>query len=225
MKLATSNQRLATNVRRFQRILLRWYAQHKRDLPWRRTSDPYKILVSEVMLHQTQVDRVAPKFEEFVAKYPTVHKLARAPLRELKQIWYPLGYNYRPARLRTMAREAVAKYDGRIPDTYDGLLAMDGIGKYTAGAVMSIAYNQDYPALDTNVERVLRRVFGVRGAPGRATTQKRLWRLAEQVLPPGRAGDFNQAMMDLGATVCTARQPQCPSCCMKNICRSVTSCP
>ncbi|MBI4355686.1 MAG: A/G-specific adenine glycosylase [Candidatus Omnitrophica bacterium] len=206
--------------RQFTRRLLAWYARHKRDLPWRRTKDPYKILVSEIMLHQTQVDRVAPKFEEFVARYPTVHDLAKANLKTLKKEWYPLGYNYRPARLRSIAREAVARYDGRVPERYDELIAMDGVGEYTAGAILSIAYNQSVPALDTNVIRVLRRVFGVRGDPAQRTTQKRLTKLAASLIPQGRAGDFNEAMMDLGAMVCTAKRPACPTCCLRRLCRS-----
>ena len=208
-------------IRRMQRRLLAWYAKHKRDLPWRRTSDPYHILVSEIMLHQTQVDRVAPKFEQFIAKYPTVHHLAKAPLPELKKLWYPLGYNYRPARLRTIAREAIMKYNGRIPDRYDDLIVLDGVGRYTAGAVLSFAYHQDAPTLDTNVARVLSRVFGVRGDPATAPAQKRLWRLAEAVIPTGCASDFNQAMMDLGAMICVARQPRCNVCPVRSVCRSV----
>ena len=203
-----------------QRRLLAWYARHKRDLPWRRTSDPYHILVSEIMLHQTQVDRVAPKFEQFVAKYPTVHHLAKAPLPAPKKIWYPLGYNYRPARLRSIARETIAKYNGRIPDRYEDLIAMDGVGRYTAGAVLSFAYHKDEPTLDTNVARVLSRVFGVRGDLAKSPAQKRLWHLAAEVIPKGKASDFNQAMMDLGATICIARKPRCPACPVRTGCRS-----
>lgn len=207
-------------IRRFQARLLRWYRRNKRDLPWRRTRDPYHILVSEIMLHQTQVDRVAPKYEEFLAKYPSVQQLAKADLRELKKTWYPLGYNYRPARLRDIARESIAKYHGKIPDSYDALIAMEGIGRYTAGAILSFAYRRDHPTLDTNVARVLSRVFGIRGELAKVRAQKRLWRLAAAVIPRGKGYDFNQAMMDFGAMVCTARRPQCPSCCVKDTCRS-----
>ena len=207
-------------TRIFQRRLLRWYRRHKRDLPWRKTTNPYHILVSEIMLHQTQVDRVAPKYQEFLRRYPTIHTLAKTPLRELKRTWYPLGYNYRPARLRTIAREAIAKYEGKIPDAYDALLAMDGIGRYTAGAILSFAYRKDFPTLDTNVARVLSRVFGVNGDLAKAKATKRLWRLAEAVIPRGKGYDFNQAMMDFGATVCTARKPLCVTCCLNDVCRS-----
>ena len=207
-------------IQQMQRLLLAWYAAHQRDLPWRRTSDPYHILVSEIMLHQTQVDRVAPKFEQFIAKYPTVHALAKAPLAELRKIWRPLGYNYRPARLRGIAREAIARYNGRIPDRHDDLMAMDGVGRYTAGAILSFAYHQDAPTLDTNVARVLARVFGVRGDLARAPAQQRLWRLAEEVIPTGRSSEFNQGMMDLGATICVARAPRCAVCPIRACCRS-----
>ena len=210
----------AAIIARFQRRLLAWYRRYKRDLPWRRTRDPYHILVSEIMLHQTQVDRVAPKYEEFLTKYPTVHALAKAPLKQLKKTWYPLGYNYRPARLRTIARESIAKYNGRIPDSYDALIAMDGIGRYTAGAILSFAYRQDVPTLDTNVARVLSRLFGMQSDLAKAPAQKRLWQLAAAVIPKGKGYDFNQAMMDFGSAVCTARKPQCATCSLNTICRS-----
>jgi len=207
-------------IRRFQRRLLTWYSRHQRDLPWRKTTDPYKILVSEVMLQQTQVDRVIPKYHEFLGKYPTIGRLAKAPPRQVRRLWYPLGYNYRPLRLRSIAREAVAKYDGKLPDTLDGLMALDGVGRYTAGAVMSFAYRKDAPILDTNVERLLARFFGVRGDTKRSAVRNRLWALASEVIPKGKAYVFNQALMDFGALVCTARKPACPSCVMRTFCRS-----
>ena len=213
---------LARRISAFQRGLLRWYGRHGRDLPWRRTRDPYKILVSEIMLQQTQVDRVIPKYHEFLRRYPTVQKLAQTPPADVKKTWYPLGYNVRPLRLRNIAKTVVARHDGKIPDTYDGLLAMDGIGRYTAGAVLSFAFEQDAPILDTNVARLLQRYFGLRGAPGRpqGRLQRRLWKLAERVIPPGRGYDTNQAMMDFGALICTAKAPKCPSCALKRSCRT-----
>jgi len=196
--------------------LLRWYQRHQRPLPWRKTRDPYKILVSEIMLQQTQVDRVIPKYHEFLRRYPTVKALAEARQAEVRKLWYPLGYNIRPRRLRNIARAVVARHSGQIPDSYDGLLAMDGIGRYTAGAVLSFAFNQDVPILDTNVARLLRRFFGV---PATAP-KSHLWGWASRVIPPGNAYDINQAMMDFGAMVCTAKRPQCPSCALRRACRS-----
>ena len=209
----------ADRLRAFQRRLLAWYAVHQRPLPWRRTRDPYRILVSEVMLQQTQVERVIPKYRQFLRRYPSVRALARARTAELRTVWYPLGYNVRPLRLRRMAQRAVREHRGRIPDTYEGLLAMDGVGRYTAGAVLSFAFNQDAPIVDTNVARVLSRYFGaVRGR--RPTATRRLWALAETVIPPGQGYAINQAMMDLGATVCTARRPRCRACPLRRECRS-----
>jgi A/G-specific adenine glycosylase len=151
--------------RTFQRRLLRWYARHGRDLPWRRTSDPYRILVSEVMLQQTQVERVIPKYEEFLNRYPSIEALASASVRDVEATWRPLGYNIRPVRLHAIAREAMRRHRGRLPDTPEALRALKGIGPYTAGAVMSFAFRKDAPILDTNVRRVLQRVFIGAGEP------------------------------------------------------------
>ena len=204
----------------FQRRVLAWYHVHQRDLPWRKTRDPYKILVSEIMLQQTQVDRVVPKYREFLRRYPTVESLAKARAADVRRLWYPLGYNVRPHRLRRIAQRAVREHDGRIPDTYEGLLAMDGVGRYTAGAVLSFAFQQDAPILDTNVARLLARYFGITGEAKRAGRQRRLWRLASAVIPRGKGHLINQAMMDFGALVCTARAPRCPACVLRRTCRS-----
>ena len=210
----------ASSLRYFQQRLIRWYRVHQRDLPWRKTRDPYRILVSEVMLQQTQVDRVMPKYREFLERYPTLRALAAAKKQELRRVWYPLGYNVRPLRLRRIAQRAVQEHGGRIPDTYDGLVAMDGIGRYTAGAVLSFAFQKDAPIVDTNVARLLSRYFGVRGSIKRGATQRRLWQLAEAVIPAGKGYVINQAMMDFGAMVCTARSPRCPTCALQRACRS-----
>ncbi len=172
------------------------------------------------MLHQTQVDRVAPKYQQFVRKYPTAKRLAAAPLREVKKIWYPLGYNYRPRRLRAIARQAVAQYDGQIPDRAEDLMAMEGIGRYTAGAILSFAFQQDAPIVDTNVARLLSRVFGVTGDLHTSRAQKRLWVLAEDIIPKGKGYLINQALMDFGAMVCKPRQPLCTTCTLNPICVS-----
>jgi A/G-specific adenine glycosylase len=204
--------------RRFQTRLLKWYRRHGRDLPWRKTSDPYEILVSEVMLQQTQVDRVVPKYHEFLERYPSFRHLAEAPVEEVRAAWYPLGYNVRPYRLHSIAREAVARYGGTLPRDPDALLSFKGIGRYTAGAVRSFAFNEDAPILDTNVIRVLHRVFLGSGDP--KAQKSRLWALSEALIPKGKGYDFNQAIMDFGAIVCTARNPYCLLCPMRDFCKS-----
>jgi A/G-specific adenine glycosylase len=206
--------------RRFQRRLLTWYARHGRDLPWRRTRDPYHILVSEMMLQQTQVDRVIPKYHQFLDRYPSFERLARAPAREVTRTWYPLGYYRRATNLHGIARETIARYGGRLPG--DGVLlrSMRGIGRYTAGAILAFAHGQDAALVDTNVRRVLGRVFLGTRRLERLRGQKALWDLAESLVPAGRAYDYNQALMDFGATWCTARKPRCPGCPMKTFCRS-----
>ncbi|MCA9462434.1 MAG: A/G-specific adenine glycosylase [Nitrospira sp.] len=206
---------------KFQKRLLHWYEKSGRDLPWRRTSDPYKILVSEIMLQQTQVDRVIPKFHEFLAKYPTIQALSQASPEEVRKTWYPLGYNIRPYRLREIACESVERYGGTIPRLEAELLSMKGIGRYTAGAIRSFAFNQDAPILDTNVMRVLFRVFIGEGDPKKLKNQ--LWILSEKLIPRGRGYDFNQALMDFGAMVCTARKPTCLICPMREICQMYSS--
>jgi A/G-specific adenine glycosylase len=206
--------------RRFQRRLLAWYTLHRRDLPWRNTRDPYKILVSEIMLQQTQVDRVIPKYHEFLDKYPTLEDLAQARVDEVKRTWYPLGYNIRPVHLHGIAREALARYQGKIPDDSKALQSLKGIGRYTAGAVLSFAYRKDAPILDTNVRRVLGRVFLGHKTLARLKGSNGLWSLSEGLIPPGNAYDFNQALMDFGATWCTPRKPLCPRCPMKRFCKS-----
>jgi len=206
--------------RHFQRRLLRWYAAHGRDLPWRRTDDPYHVLVSEIMLQQTQVERVIPKYHEFLARYPTLETLARARTPEVKRVWYPLGYNIRPVRLRGIARETVARYRGRLPDDPEALRRMPGIGRYTAGAILAFAHRRDAAIVDTNVRRVLGRVFLGARRLERLRGHETMWRLAQALVPKRRAYDYNQALMDFGATWCTARAPKCQGCAMRTICAS-----
>jgi A/G-specific adenine glycosylase len=203
---------------RFRRALLAWYKVHGRDLPWRRTADPYHILVSEIMLQQTQVDRVVPKYHEWLDKYPSLHALANAPESDVSSTWRPLGYNIRPKRLHAIAREAVARYDGRLPSDPETLLSFKGIGAYTAGAIRSFAFGQRAAILDTNVARVLFRVFVGRGDARAHSARKHLWAVSEVLVPRKRVFDFNQALMDLGAMVCVARKPKCLVCPMTAIC-------
>jgi A/G-specific adenine glycosylase len=198
--------------------LLAWYRANGRDLPWRRTRDPYRVLVSEIMLQQTQVDRVLPKYEEWLEKYPTFHALAASPLQEVTRTWYPLGYNIRPRRLHAIAREAVERYGGELPSDHETLLSFKGIGEYTAGAVRSFAFGHRAAILDTNVARVLFRVFLARGNARAHATKRRLWDISRAVLPLRHVYDFNQALMDFGATLCTARAPRCGVCPLAGMC-------
>lgn len=204
--------------RKFRTRLLAWYRQNGRDLPWRRSTDPYEILVSEVMLQQTQVDRVLPKYGEWLAKYPSLAALAQAPEDEVTRAWYPLGYNVRPRRLHAIARESVERFGGRLPDDEATLRSFRGIGAYTAGALLSFAFGRRAPILDTNVARVLFRVFVGRGNPTAHRMRRHLWELSAAVLPHRRVFDFNQALMDFGATVCVARKPRCLVCPMAPLC-------
>jgi A/G-specific adenine glycosylase len=209
--------------RRFRQRLLAWYRRHGRDLPWRKTSDPYHILVSEIMLQQTQVDRVLPKYAEWLEKYPSLAALASAPEDDVTSAWYPLGYNIRPRRLHTIAKEAVARYGGQLPADEETLLSFKGIGAYTAGAIRSFAFRQRAAILDTNVARVLFRVFVGRGDAKSHAMRRHLWHLSEALVPTRHVFDFNQALMDFGAMVCVARNPKCLVCPMRASCRAFRS--
>jgi A/G-specific adenine glycosylase len=204
--------------RRFRLRLLSWYRRHGRDLPWRKTDDPYHILVSEIMLQQTQVDRVLPKYAEWLEKYPSLHALAGAPEQEVTATWRPLGYNVRPRRLQSIARESVEKYGGQLPSDEATLLSFKGIGQYTAGAIRSFAFRERAAILDTNVARVLFRVYVGAGDPKSHAMKRHLWTLSERLVPVRHVFDFNQALMDFGAMICVARSPRCLVCPMKKEC-------
>lgn len=207
-----------------QQVLLSWYRQQGRDLPWRKTRDPYAILVSEMMLQQTQVDRVLPKFALFMAMYPTLESLANAPTDAVIRLWAGLGYNQRAVRLQQIARAVMERYAGVMPTTIDELLQLPGIGRYTAGAIACFAHGQAVATVDTNIRRVLTRIFIGDLSPEAQTTTNAATALslAESVLPPDPtdAYDWNQALMDLGATICLARQPYCERCPLTNTCRT-----
>lgn len=202
--------------RSFQRRVLAWYGVHGRDLPWRKTRDPYAILVSEILSHQTQISRVLPVYELLLARYPTVSAMAGAPLAEVKAITDPLGYKIRGGWLHAAALQVADGAGGRFPETLEELRRLPGVGRYTAGALMNFAHHRDAPLLDTNVARLLRRHFGVR-APARARTAE-LWSLAAAVVPKGKGYLINQALMDLGAIVCRARSPRCDVCPLRRSC-------
>ena len=202
----------------FRRSLLAWYRRHGRDLPWRLTRDPYEILVSEVMLQQTQVKRVLEFYPRFLARYPTAEELAAASESAVREAWEGLGYYRRAENLRQTARAVAERHGGRFPATPEELVRLPGIGRYTAGAVASFAFGADAAILDTNAARVLTRVFGAgRSRQGRTA---RLWALAAAAIPPGRGYPFNQGIMDLGAMICTARRPACPRCPVRRACRT-----
>src|SRR4029077_12447103 len=188
-----------------RRKLLRWYDKHRRDLPWRRTRDPYAIWIAETMLQQTQVATVAPYYERFLRELPTVDALYRAPLRKVLALWSGLGYYRRAENLKKSAREIVRKYGGHLPEDYDTLLTLPGVGDYTAGALMSIAFAKYYPAIDAISYRVLSRLLDPKN-------DKELRQEATLLVPRSRPGYFNQGLMELGATVCTPKDPRCPRC-------------
>jgi A/G-specific adenine glycosylase len=205
---------------RFRRRLLAWYRSCGRDLPWRNTSDPYHILVSEVMLQQTQVERVLPKYHEWLKKYPSLQALASAAEDDVTATWRPLGYNIRPRRLHAIARESVTRYGGQLPADEETLRSFKGIGAYTAGAIRSFAFRERAAIVDTNVARVLFRVFVAAGDPKAHAMRKHLWALSESLVPRKDVFDFNQALMDLGAMVCVARKPRCLVCPLTKLCAS-----
>jgi A/G-specific adenine glycosylase len=210
----------AEQIEIMQRELLTWYEVHQRDLPWRRTRDPYAIWLSEIMLQQTQVATVIPYYKCFLKEFPTVKTLAQASIDRVLKLWQGLGYYSRARNLHRAAQVILSEYNGKIPQTTDELQSLPGIGRYTAGAIASIAFDLDEPVLDGNVERVLCRVFRVKTSPKETSTHKKLWALARLVVPTGRACFFNQAMMDLGATICTPRGPECERCPLREICQA-----
>ncbi len=205
----------------FRRKLIAWFRRHGRNLPWRNTRNPYHVLVSEVMLQQTQVSRVEGYYGRFLTEFPDVGTLARATPTRVREQWDGLGYYRRAANLHRLAQEVVASHDGKIPQDVAALRQLPGVGRYTAGAVASFAFERAEPAVDTNVARVLRRAFHPRVA-GNAKGEKRLWETAAALLPrPGRsAWAFNQAIMELGALVCTARVARCHQCPVMTSCKT-----
>jgi len=201
----------------FRSRLLAWYTRHQRRLPWRGVRDPYAVLVSEIMLQQTQVARVLEYYPRFLGRYPTCEALAAAPVDAVRETWEGLGYYARARNLHRTAQRIVADWGGQIPADPEHLRVLPGIGRYTAGAVASLAYGRPVAAVDTNAVRVLTRVFGLRAGRGRV---RRVWELAEALVPRRRSADWNQALMDLGATICSVRAPRCPACPVRRVCAS-----
>jgi A/G-specific adenine glycosylase len=203
---------------RFSRDLLKWFGSHKRDLPFRHTKDPYAIWVSEAMLQQTQVSTVVPYFERFMRRFPDIHSLAESDLDEVLTLWAGLGYYRRARFLHQGASVILNDHNGIFPSTLDEVLALPGVGRYTAGAILSIAFDQSVPILDGNVGRVLCRVFELGGDPTKGQTNKQLWQLSSELMPSKAAGDFNQSLMELGALVCSPRSPSCSQCPSRSQC-------
>ncbi len=195
-----------------------WFAANARDLPWRRTTDPYAICISEIMLQQTRVQTAIGYYERFLKRFPTVEKLARARLDTVLKHWEGLGYYSRARNLHRAAKDIVARFNGRVPQTTPELLSLPGIGAYTAGAIASIAFDQREPIVDGNIERVLCRVFRIRENPKDTAVRKRIWSIAEDLLPRRRVGHFNQALMELGSEICTPRNPRCEDCPLRRVC-------
>jgi A/G-specific adenine glycosylase len=219
--------------------LLKWFSAEARDLPWRRTLDPYAIWVSEIMLQQTQVKTVVPYWERWMRRIPSIRELSRAKSETLHKLWEGLGYYGRVRHMQKAARLVMAKHGGVFPSAFEEILALPGVGRYTAGAICSIAFNQPKPILDGNVIRVLTRLFNIRGDPRSPEINSRLWAIAEELVrcasefrsmptssgpasgngsSPGSCSLFNQALMELGATICTPKKPRCPDCPVANAC-------
>ncbi len=207
--------------------MLDWFATNARDLPWRRTRDPYAIWVSEIMLQQTQVKTVIPFWERWLRELPTIEAAAKAPSAKIHKLWEGLGYYTRVRNLQSAAQTVMEKHGGKFPESFDDVLALPGIGRYTAGAICSIAFNQPVPILDGNVIRVLTRIFGISENPKDKQTNQRLWQLAEELVQHSKlkiknsklcCSHLNQSLMELGALVCTPRSPQCRTCPVKKLC-------
>ncbi len=202
----------------FSEQLLSWYDQNKRDLPWRNCEDPYKVWISEIMLQQTRVDQATPYFHRFIERFPTVHDLAAADQQDVLKVWEGLGYYSRARNLHHAAKTVVSEFNGQLPDTWDEITSLKGIGPYTASAILSIAFDKSYAVVDGNVIRVLTRYFGIEDDIRSTTTKNKIQELADDLIDHDRPGDFNQALMELGATVCVPSNPDCKECAVNANC-------
>ena len=227
---STPRARQPSHAQAFTRKLLAWWARAARGLPWRNTRNPYRVLVSEFMLQQTQVSRVAEYYPRFLERFPDLESLARARPRAVREAWDGLGYYARARNLHSLAKDVTRRHDATLPDDPDELIKLPGVGRYTAGAVASFAYEKPVPAVDTNVARVIRRVFFGTDAsrishPASRFTHpasRDIWDLTRTLVPKTgkRAWRFNQAVMELGALICVARKPKCPECPVRPVCRT-----
>lgn len=202
----------------FSRPLLEWYQNHKRDLPWRQTDDPYKIWVSEIMLQQTRVDTVIPYYHRFLEAFPSVYDLAKANQQQVLKLWEGLGYYSRGRNLHHAAKQVVNEFEGKVPSTYKNITSLKGVGPYTASAILSIAYQKKFAVVDGNVVRVITRYNGITRDIRKAEVKNEVQKFMDHTVPELRPGDFNQAVMELGATVCTPSNPNCGSCPLQSEC-------
>lgn len=210
----------AAKRRWLHNAVIQWYYKNGRSLPWRKTTDPYAVLISEIMLQQTQVSRVLVKFPRFMAVFPTVRRLANGTQRSVVAAWRGMGYNNRAVRLHRLAKIITEEYDGSFPRDTTALRRLPGIGRYTSHAVAAFAFGASVPVVDVNIQRVFSRFFRSMKTTGDLQREREIWQLAEKVLPRRRVYVWNQALMDLGAMICTARAPLCPSCPLRIECRS-----
>jgi A/G-specific adenine glycosylase len=208
---------------KIQTKLLQWFKKNGRDLPWRKTRDPYAIWVSEIMLQQTQVSTVIPYYQKFIKSFPTIHHLAKSNLSKVLKVWEGLGYYSRARNLHRASQIVLIHFRGKIPETLKDLLGLPGIGRSTAGAILSFAFHKDAPILDGNAKRVLSRLFTVSGNPREKKTEQLLWKISESLIPRGHSNPFNQALMDLGSMLCTPKDPQCPRCPLHRFCKGKAS--
>ena len=210
----------SSEMQRLRRKLLTWYADHARDLPWRKSRDPYRVWVSEIMLQQTQVATVRDYFRRFTAAFPDVHSLAAADERQVMRLWEGLGYYRRARQLHAAAKTVVAEHAGQFPQEVEALQTLPGIGRYTAGAIASIAFDQRAPILEANTIRLLSRLIAYRDDPLKAAGQRVLWQTAAEILPQQDVARFNQALMELGSLVCTPNDPKCKVCPLNGVCQA-----
>jgi A/G-specific adenine glycosylase len=203
----------------FQRLLLCWWRYNMSEFPWRRTSDPYRILIAEILLRKTSRAQAAMVYESLIQRWPSPSDLARASEDELRDCLLPLGMeNTRAKLLVELGQAVVDRFGGEIPDNLDNLMTIPGVGPYTAGAVLCLAYRQDQPMVDTNTARIIQRVFGYPSPKARPRDDRILWRLAADLIPKGRARDYNLALIDLAGATCRARKPACPVCPVRKVC-------
>lgn len=217
---ATFEPLSSDELTKFRRALGSWYQRRARDLPWRRTGDPYRIWISEIMLQQTTVAAVVPYFERFLARFPDITELAAADENDLLRLWEGLGYYSRARNIHRAARQLVEERDGVFPETVEELLELPGIGRYTAGAIVSFAFDRPAPIVEANTLRLYSRLLALEEDPRSTRGQRTLWAFAEHLLPRRSAGRFNQALMELGSQVCTPSEPACPKCPARSVCRA-----